>query len=413
MLPPKSYVDPMRVSYAPQAEDKSCLQNKAARRKQWLGGPDPLMKIRQELWSGMGLDAASYAAWTDLAAYCHAPAESIMRGSNDPDCPAEMLITPIFHEYSHRDTDGQTAVIDNIYCFLQRNLRRQLLELAMSGACTLPGYMPAATSVQQDTRPTYNLKDFQVLYPASAKHLPFHASVISGMQEKLKQPAAISLWTDYVQAHNEQWNPKGMPWTGGAEKRPASVVEGTASSVQKKARVITRGEADPADKDALLKAKKNQISVVKHDDHELLFTWDGELWAVGGTKPGVLDSSKPIACIHGEFLIGEDGRAQLEKPDQGQSFNYAITSEDCKLLFTATLQNQAFPTGVGKPASEVCTWLEQHGVDIDHAFAEHDITPETTKDDVTDQAGPPPCQNSFLISWDWVAMRKISSWPPT
>ncbi len=104
-----------------------------------------LGKIRARLWSGMKLTAKDHAAWIIMTPFDHSEAEAIMRGAGKNAAePKEMCISTIHHGLNtrHKTEDSTIETLNNaIYNYINVNVKRKMLTLAMQGNFPLKGLL--------------------------------------------------------------------------------------------------------------------------------------------------------------------------------------------------------------------------------------------------------------------------------
>jgi len=362
------------------------LESKPARRRQWLAGWKLISKIHDVLMTGMGLDSRAVATWTDVFAYDHSLCEAIMH-KTDAKWPREQVVSTVWSTSVFRTSDGENKahLKGRVEKWMKFTIRRKLQQAAADQVLTIDNWVsiPAATR-DSDNRPTYDLNQFTLCYPSSAKLLPFRQSFLDAAAAKFTVATVKALYDAFVAAHNEKWNPTGTPHTN-ARPRPAA--DPGTERAAKRPRTINP-PADGPSTVSDLERKKGKCAKWEFQKQQLLATMDGELW-VWGLETDTLGQEDALCLIWGRYNLGAEGEALLaEQPLR--SFNFEINDVSTEGGYSTKEQTgDKAVSPVLRPLSEFLDLLEtQVEIDIDSTpFACHKVKASVERDGAGDVTG--------------------------
>jgi len=384
MLGTGAHVDPTAKDplHAPTAKQ---LETKAARRRQWLAGWKVLSKVHDVLLLGLGLDSRSVLTWIDVLAYDHSLSEAILN-KTDAKWPREQVVMTVWSTAVFRAIPGEDKmhVKTRIEKWLKNAIRRKTQQAALDGIIAIDNWVPIPESSRDADkgRPTYDIDQFKLCYPSSARHLPFRQSFVDTATTLFTDPGVKALWDEFVAAHNAKWNPLGAPYN---HKRPLTEPEVTRAAKQPK---TIGAEPDGPSTVEELEKKKGKCASWEVQGQTLLATKDGELW-VWGVETGTLGQEDALCLLWGEHFLGDPAN-KLAAEEPLRAFRFAIEDVSVEGGYATKEQtgDRAVPP-VLRPLSEFLDLLETKcEVDISSTtFACHKIAAQVQRDAGNDVTG--------------------------
>ena len=253
------------------------------------------------------------------------------------------------------DKDGSKEhAKSGIQNWLKTQIRRKLQNAAKENVITIDNWTPLpASTPTEGSRPTYDLQDFSMCFPSSARLLPLRQSFLDMAAEKFQGMSPVKvLFDEWVLGYNKKWNPTGVAHQN---KRPAPSAESPRPRTQ--AKIIQVEEVEPTDLKKL-KEKKGKLVTFEHQGQTICITPDGEMW-IWGVNDGEVTLDDAVTLAWGEFKVGEEAMGLLETSPL-RVWLFAIESADHEGGYATkgvTTGDQAFLPLLG-PFS---TFLEHFG----------------------------------------------------
>ena len=278
--------EPVHATVKPQ------LETKAARRRQWLSGWKVSGKIHDVLLGGLGLDSRSVMTWTDVFAYDHSLCEAIMH-KTDAKWPREQVVSTVWSTAVFRANEGENKahVKSRVEKWLRAAVRRKLQQAALEDSFVIDNWVPIPSQNADQGHPTYELSQFTLCYPSSAKLLPFRQSFVDAAKEQFTAASVKALFDEFVATHNKKWNPQGTHYN--TNKRPLD--DPVVPRPAKQPKTVATEPNGPST-EAELEQKKGKCASWEFQGQTLLATKDGELWA-WGAETGTLGQEDALCLM--------------------------------------------------------------------------------------------------------------------
>jgi hypothetical protein len=272
----------------------------AQEHKQRITGTSLYAELGMALWSGMGLNAKSTAAWLDAIAYdATLPLAVVARSGVQAMChPCEMVASFIWN--------GSTADKKAKENYISKTIRNYIKSKCIAKEFTIAGAPDLSedrSGVQARVAPTYDEKAFTLTMPMVDKTLALWKTLVDkwccdGVPEKFKD-----LFKAMVIKHDAKYNKGGIPYAGEVSKRKA---ENEAAG--EGAKTLTPEADGPKTLQEVESAHgATKTKFLQHNPKaQLLVAEDGAIYVQTGDEPEILLSENALHTYAGEYFIGKD-----------------------------------------------------------------------------------------------------------
>ena len=279
--------------------------NLGQRLKQRLSGMDMMDRLRDAVWQGLDLSLAHGGVYVDLFGYDDSLTQTIIHGAcmARPAQPKEMAITTVF---TAGDSDSEDA-------------RKRINKwIAGAGQRTIERLVRAKTLVLKDlnmadfeplsSRPSYDTKEFVYTMPSADGALPLKQAILDEWQNKFSQNPVG--YQEVVERHNKKYNPSGVPFKDGGERRATASADVDLESAAQP----FPSEATSTSLDAL-KAAAGPLSTIKGTRPELfdlVADAQGRMY-LHALADGVVPDVEPLCFVYGRYHTGKEVLTQERK----------------------------------------------------------------------------------------------------